>query len=184
MRENISNKIDEKLLDKIIAVAYGDAGLYDRLVVWMKARRNPEIEKLMDVYRLTAYSVHSLDEKKLPEANLKSVYHKIGQREKTKPAVPFIHSISFSKPLVPSAVIGIFIIIIVSVLFLYNPQPEQKYTKAEIELAQEQLGESLAIVNKVFQNTEKTLDAEVISKHVSKPLNKGLIYLNDYLIGG
>ena len=83
MRENISNKIDEKLLDKIIAVAYGDAGLYDRLIVWMHARRDPEIKTLLDEYRLTAYSVHSLDEKKLPEANLKSVYHKIGQKEKT-----------------------------------------------------------------------------------------------------
>ena len=188
MRENISNKIDEKLLDKIITVAYGDAGLYDRLNIWMNARRNLEIKKLLDEYKLTASSVHSLDEKKLPEANLKSVYQEIGQREKTKPAVPFIHSFihsfNFSKPLVSSAAIGVIIITIVSVLLFYKPQPEQKYTKAEIELAQQQLGESLAIVNKVFQNTEKTLDAEVISKHVSKPLNKGLIYLNDYLIGG
>jgi hypothetical protein len=188
MQENISNNIDEKLLDKIIAVAYGNAGLYDRLIIWMNSKRDLEIKNLLDEYKLTASSVHSLDEKKLPETNLKSVYHKIGQREKTKPAVPFIysfiHSFNFSKPLVSSAAIGVIIITIVSVLLLYNPQPEQKYTKAEIELAQQQLGESFAIVNKVFQNTEKTLDADVISKHVSKPLNKGLIYLNDYLIGG
>ena len=188
MQENISNKIDEKLLDKIIAVAYSDSGLYDRMIVWINARRYPEIDKLLDEYKLTASSVHSLDEKKLSEANLKSVYHKIGQREKTNPTVPFIHSLihsfNFSKPLVSSAVIGFIIIIIVSVLLFYTPPPEQKYTKAEIELAQQQLGESLAIVNKVFQNTEKKIDVEVLSKHVSKPLNKGLIYLNDYLIGG
>ena len=184
MRENISNKIDEKLLDKIITVAYGDAGLYDRLIVWVNARRDPEIKKLMDEYRLTASSVHSLDEKKLPEANLKSLYHKIGQGGKTNPAVPFIYSFNFSKPLVSSAVIGFIIITIVSVLLFYNPAQEQKYTKTEIELAQQQLGESLAIVNKVFKNTEKKIDVEVLSKHVSKPLNKGLIYLNDYLIGG
>ena len=184
MREKSSYKIDEKLLDKIIAVAYSDAGLYDRMVVWINVRRDPEIKGLLDEYKLTASSVHSLDEKKLPETNLKSVYHKIGQTEKTNPVVPFIHSFNFSKPLVSSAVIGFIIITIVSVLLFYNPAPEQKYTKTEIELAQQQLGESLAIVNKVFQNTEKTLDAEVISKHVSKPLNKGLIYLNDYLIGG
>ena len=41
MQENISNKIDEKLLDKIIAVAYNDAGIYDRMVVWINARRYP-----------------------------------------------------------------------------------------------------------------------------------------------
>jgi len=184
MQENISNNIDEKLLDKIIAVAYSDAGLYDRMVVWINVRRDPEIKGLLDEYKLTASSVHSLDEKKLPETNLKSVYHKIGQTEKTNPVVPFIHSFNFSKPLVSSAVIGFIIITIVSVLLFYNPAPEQKYTKTEIELAQQQLGESLAIVNKVFQNAERKLDIEVISKHVSKPLNKGLIYLNDYLIGG
>ncbi len=188
MQEHISNKIDAKLLDKIIAVAYSDAGLYDRLVVWMKARREPEIKKMLDEYKLTASSVHSLDENKLPEANLKSVYHKIGKSENPKTVFPFIyssiHPFFFSKPLVSSAAIGVIIITIVSVLLFYNPKPEHKYTKAEIELAQQQLGESLAIVNKVFQNTEKTLDADVISKHVSKHLNKGLIYLNDYLIGG
>ncbi len=184
MRENISNEIDEKLLDKIIAVAYGDAGLYDRLIVWMNSKNNPEIKKLLDEYKLTASSFHSLDEKKLPEANLKSVYYKIGQTEKTNPVVPFIHSFNFSKPLVSSAVIGFIIITIVSVLLFYNPQPEQKYTKLEIELAQQQFEHSFAIVGKVFQNAEKKLKIEVISKHVSKPLNKGLIYLNDYLIGG
>ena len=188
MQENISNKIDEKLLEKIIAVGYSDATVYERMVVWINARRYPEIEKLLNEYKLTASSVHSLDEKKLPEANLNSVYHKIGQREKTKPAFTFIdsfiHSFDFSKPLVSSAVMGFIIIIIVSVFIFYNPPPEQKYTKAEIELAQQQLGESLAIVNKVFQNTEKKIGVEVLSKHVSEPLNKGLIYLNDYLIGG
>ena len=188
MQENISNKIDEKLLDKIIAVAYSDAGLYDRMVVWINARRDSEIKKLMDEYKLTASSVHSLDEKKLLETNLKSVYNKIGQEEKTKPAVPFfysfIHSFNFSKPLVSSAAIGVIIITIVSVLLFYNSTPEHKYTKAEIELAQQQLGESFAIVNKVFKYTENKIGVEVLSKHVSQPLNKGLIYLNEYLIGG
>ncbi|MCH7962339.1 MAG: hypothetical protein IH852_00185 [Bacteroidetes bacterium] len=188
MQEKSSNKIDEKLLDKIIAVAYSDAGLYDRMVVWINAMRDPEIKELLDEYKLTASSVHSLEEKKYPEANLKSVYHKIGQRGKSNPAVPFIHSFihsfNFSKPLVSSAAVGLIIVAIVSVLLFYNPPPEQKYSKAEIEFAQKQLGESLAIVNKVFHQTRKKIDAEVITKYVSKPLNKGLNLINDYLIGG
>ena len=188
MQEKKSNKIDEKLLDKIIAVAYSDAGLYDRIIVWVKSKNNPEIKGLLDEYKLTASSVHSLDEKKLPEVNLKSVYHKIGQREKSEPAIPFIpsfiHSFNFSKPLVSSAAIGLIIIAIVSVSLFYTPPPEQKYTKAEIELAQQQLGESLAIVNKVFHQTSIKIDEEVITRYVSKPLNKGLNLINDYLIGG
>jgi hypothetical protein len=183
MQENISNKIDEKLLDKIVAVAYGDAGLYDRLIVWMNARRDPEIEKLLAEYRLTTKSVHQLIETELPESTLNYVR----QRTIAKPKNDFFSSIIYSfasKPLLSASTAGIIIVVIVSVLFFYNPPPEHNYTKAEIELAQQQLGESLAIVNKVFQNTEKKIDMEVLSKHVSKPLNKGLIYLNDYLIGG
>ncbi len=188
MQEKSSNKIDEKLLNKIIAVAYKDAGLYDRLIVWINSIKDREIKKVLNGYKLTASSVHSLDEKKLPEASLISVYRKIGQREKSEPAVPFfhsfIHSFDFSKPLVSSAAIGLIIIAIISILLFYNPQPEQKYSRAEIELAQKQFEHSLAIVGKVFQDAEEKLDNEVISKHVSKPLNKGLDFLNDYLIGG
>lgn len=183
MQENISNKIDEKLLDKIIAVAYSDAGLYDRMVVWINARRYPEIEKLLSEYKLTSKSVHQLVETELPESTLSSVR----QRTSRKSQGDFIGSIIYSfasKPLLSASTAGIMIVVIVSVLFFYNPPPEHKYTKAEIELAQQQLRESLAIVNKVFQNTEMKIDVEVLSKHVSKPLNKGLIYLNDYLIGG
>jgi len=54
MREKSSYKIDEKLLDKIIAVAYSDAGLYDRMVVWINVRRDPEIKGLLDEYKLKA----------------------------------------------------------------------------------------------------------------------------------
>jgi hypothetical protein len=183
MLEKSSNKIDEKLLDKIIAVAYNDAGLYDRMVVWIKARRYPEIKKLLDEYKLTASAVHSLDEKNLSD----SMVNSIKQRTNGKSNSDFIGSIIYSfasKPLLSASTAGIIILAIVSVLLFYNPPLQQKYTKAEIELAQRQLGESLAIVNKVFQNTEIKIDIDVLSKHVSKPLNKGLIYLNDYLIGG
>jgi hypothetical protein len=183
MQKNISNKIDDNLLDKIIAVAYSDAGFYDRMVVWINARRNPEIENLLAEYKLTAKSVHQLVETELPESTLSSVR----QRTAGKFQTDFIGSIIYSfasKPLLSASTVGIIIVVIVSILFFYNPPPENKYTKAEIELAQQQLGESLTIVNKVFQNTEMIIDVEVLSKHVSKPLNKGLIYLNDYLIGG
>ena len=175
--------IDEKLLDKIIAVAYSDAGLYDRLVVWINARRYPEIENMLAEYRLTAKSVHQLIEAELPESTLSSVRQRIIRKSQNNFIGSIIYSFA-SKPLLSASTIGIIIITIVSVLLFYNPPPEQKYSRAEIELAQKQLGESLAIVNKVFHQTSKKIDAEVITKYVSKPLNKGLNLINDYLIGG
>jgi len=183
MQEYISNKINEKLLDKIISVAYSDAGLYDRLVVWIKAMRNPEVEKMLSEYKLTAKSVHQIAESELPESTISPVRQQIKGRQKNDFIGSIIYSFA-SKPLLSASMAGIIILIIISVLLFFNPPPEQKYTRAEIEIAQQQLGTSLAIVNKVFRKTEIKIDEEVLSKHVSKPLNKGLIYLNEYLIGG
>jgi len=183
MQEKSSNKIDEKLLDKIIAVAYSDAGLYDRIVVWINARRDPEIAKLLAEYKLIAKSVHRLIETDLPESMLSSVRQRIIRKSQNNVIGSIIYSFA-SKPLLFASTVGIIIITIISVLLFYSPTPERKYTKAEIELAQQQLGESLAIVNKVFHQTSKKIDAEVITKYVSKPLNKGLNLINDYLIGG
>lgn len=183
MQKNISNKIDEDLLDKIIAVAYNDADLFDRIIVWLKARRHPEIELILTEYKLTAKSIHQLAESELPE----SITSSVRQLNKEKVKNDFIGSIFYSiasKPMLSASTAVIIILISVSVLLFYPTSPEHKYTKAEIELAQQQLGESLAIVNKVFRKTKIKVDEEVLSKHVSKPLNKGLIFLNDYLIGG
>ena len=99
MQENISNKIDETLLDKIIAVAYGDAGLYDRMVVWIKARRYSEIELILSEYKLTAQSIHHLGESELPE----SIINSVRQQIKTKPRNNFIGSLIYSiasKPMI------------------------------------------------------------------------------------
>ena len=73
---------------------------------------------------------------------------------------------------------------IISFFLFRQPATTYKYSKAEIELAQQQLGESVAIVSKVFTKAEQKLDKEILNKHVSKQLNKGLNLVNEYLIGG
>ena len=53
-----------------------------------------------------------------------------------------------------------------------------------MELAQKQLEESVAIVNKVFKNAEKQFDNEVIPTIINNKTNKGFNLINDLLIGG
>ena len=183
MQEKSSNKMDEKLIDKIITVAYGDAVLYDRMVVWINAKRDPEIYKLLNEYKLTDNSVHQLKETEMPSSLLSSFREKIGKKSEREYAGSFIYSFA-SKPLLSASVTGLIIIAIVSVLLLNQPQQKRSYTKAEIELAQKQLEESIAIVNKVFLKAENQFDKEVLPKHVSKQLNKGFYLINEILIGG
>ncbi|MHA2167976.1 MAG: hypothetical protein ACXAAT_19190 [Candidatus Hodarchaeales archaeon] len=175
--------MDEKLLDKIIAVAYGDAGLFDKFIIYRKAKKNSCVKQLLNEHKLTANSVHNLKDIELPESTIYSVQDKMKYKSKNDFFGSVIYSGFLRKPILSAGAIGI-VVLIVSILIFYQPQPEPTFTKAEIEFAQKQLEESISIVNKVFSKAEHQFDSEVLSNHVSKQLNKGFYLINDLLIGG
>jgi hypothetical protein len=184
MQKNNSNKIEESLLDKIIAVAYNDAGWIDRIIVYRMAKKDPIVKQLLNEYRLTAASVHNIKETELPASISNTVRVKIDEETTSNPVGSFIYSRLFARPTLSTVVVGILMITIVGILFFNKPIPEYTYTKVEIELAQKQLQESIAIVNNVFLKAETELDTEVMPIHVGKQVNKSFNVLNDYLIGG
>jgi hypothetical protein len=184
MQKNNSNKIEESLLAKIIAVAYGDAGLMDKIKIYKLAKKNALVKQLLIEYRLTANTVHKIEETELPASISDKVRSRIEGESNSNAVGSFIYSRLFARPILSTSVALLLMIGIVGIFLFTKPASESKYSKIEIELAQQQFEHSLAIVGKVFRHAEKKLEVEVISKHVSKPLNTGLIYLNDYLIGG
>ncbi len=184
MSENNLNNLEPELVDKIISVAYGDASITERIIVNWKASRNDEVRKVLEEYKATANSVHSIRKEKLPEYVIESVRRRIEFENETESLISKIYFALFRKPIFSAAVVGIFVLALVSVLIFKQPASTSKYSKTEIELAQQQLGESIAIVNKVFNKVEKKLDKEIINDRVNKQLNKGLNLVNEYLIGG
>jgi len=48
------DNINPKLIDKIINVAYGDARITERIIVFWKASRNGEVKRILDEYKTTA----------------------------------------------------------------------------------------------------------------------------------
>ena len=176
--------IEESLLDKIIAVAYGDAGLIDRVIIYRTAKIDPFVKQLLNEYKLTAASVHKIKETELQAGISNAVKAKLEVEVKSKPIGSFIYSRLFARPILSTGIAGILMIIIVGVLYFNKPAPEYTYTKVEIELAQQQLQESIAIVNNVFLKAETELDTEVMPIHVGKQVNKSFNVLNEYLIGG
>ena len=184
MQKDNSNKIEEPVLNKIIAVAYGDASLMDRMIIYNLARKDALVKKLLNEYKVTASSVHKIQEIELPTNISDGVRSRISGESNHNKIGSFIYSGLFARPILSSAIALILVTGIAGIFLLNKPATEYKYSKSELELAQQQLEQSIAIVGKVFQQAEKKLEVEVISKHVSKPLNTGLIYLNDYLIGG
>jgi uncharacterized membrane protein YgaE (UPF0421/DUF939 family) len=90
----------------------------------------------------------------------------------------------WNKKAIPATVLGILIVIIISILLLKEPVQTSKYSKAEIELAEKQLKQSLAIVGKAFQKAENDFSNEILNKQVNKNLNRGYYLVNNILIGG
>ena len=179
-----SVNIKQKLIDKIISVAYGDASITERIIVNWKASRNDEVRKILEEYKTTANSVHSMGRENLPEYVIDSVRRRIEFENESENLISKIYFALFAKPIFSAAVVSIFVLAIMSMFLFRQPVTIHKYSKAEIELAQRQLGESIAIVNKVFNKAEQKLDKEIINDRVSKQLNKGLNLVNEYLIGG
>ena len=184
MQKNNLNKVDESLLDKIISVAYGDAGWIDRIIVYRMANKDPLVKQLLYEYKLIAESIQKIKETELPSSIIESVKVKLGNEPDSNPIGSFIYSWLFVRPILSTGIAGILIITICSILLFHKPAPEYTFTKVEIELAQKQLQESIAILNKVFRKAETELDTEVMPKHVGKQVNKSFNLLNELLIGG
>lgn len=179
-----SINIDEKMYDKIIAVAYNDASLTDRFIVYRMAKRNSDVKKILEEYKRTANALRNIKPDELPDTVIDSVNSKIENSKSENLLGSLIYSKIVARPLLSSSIVGLIILGLSALLFFNQPQPSKQYSKAEIELAQKQLSESLAIVNRVFKNAEQQLDKKVVPNIINKNIDKGFNLINDLLIGG
>ncbi len=167
-------EISEEYLDKIIAVAYGDASLLDKLKVYMDARKDERIKQILLQYKSTASVVHSIAREDYRDStNIKRV--------SKHPFMTYILRFVVYKPAVSSAFVAALIIILAAVVLLRKPEPKQTYTKAQVELAEKQVKESFAIVAAVFNRSSNEIRNDVLNKKVGGNLQKGVSIINDIL---
>ena len=179
--------MDQILVDKIIRVAYGDAGIIEWFYVRLRALTNNEINSLLEEYKKTASAVQNLKQEDVPEHIIERVNNYTNSYNQRK---PIISAISFglftfwNKKAVPATVLGIILVLIVSFFVFRAPGSTHKYSKAQIELAEKQFRQSMVIVGEAFQNAEKSFSDEVLNKQVNKNLNRGYYLVNNILTGG
>ncbi len=174
MQDKNLNDISEEILDKIIAVAYKDASLKDRISIYFVAKKNPEVNRLLKEYKETAGNVKKVPLEECPDFVIKSLEIKTGKEKKSfviKPAYAF-------------AITILVISTLVFVLLNHNKEKEPVYTKAEVAQAEMQVKTSLAILNKVFKKTENLIEDDILPKRVGKPVQKSFSIINQVLIGG
>lgn len=172
--------MDEQLHDKIISVAYGDAGLLDKIRIHLLARKNGDVRNLLEEYRSTSAAVRSIEKDYLPEELIDGVKSRIGIEEKNDRSFFLdFYSFVYSKPIVSAAAATVLIAVIITSTFLKGPDLSQTYSPEEIALADKQVKQALAIVGKVFNQTENALKNDILGKRVGQPINKGLNVVND-----
>lgn len=179
MKRKKSFEIKGKLIDKIISVAYGDANIFDKLDVYIKARSNDEVKRLLDSYRATAEEVRQIGEEEYEDRsiNFRGTQNGIIEESYNSFITDFL-TIIFSRSKA-SLTVTIFIIIAVVVTLLVNRPQERNYTRQEIETADRQARKALAIVGKIFNQTQSTLEKEVLSERVAKPIREGIGIVNN-----
>ncbi|RPI73063.1 MAG: hypothetical protein EHM47_06855 [Ignavibacteriales bacterium] len=165
--------MNEELLNKIIAAAYKDAGLIDRIKIYFLAKKEPEVKKIFDEYRATASTIKNFPLERIPDSIVNSLKF---ETDRKKPLV--------LKPAYIFAVSIVAVTITIAVILFQIKKDEPVYSQAEIEFAEEQVKTSLAIVNKIFKKTENLIQEEILPKRVGKPIHKSLTIINNVLTGG
>jgi len=174
--------VDENLLNKIISVAYGEASLSDRLNIRKLAKSNKEVELLLQKHSEIARKARELETESFPDELLEKV-NKATNNSKSKEKSLFfdIYSFIFMRPAVSAAILSIFILALISTLIIQRPEIHEQYSKKEIELADKQVKQSLALIANVFKKTTTTVEEDILTERVSKPIKESFNLVNEYL---
>ena len=167
--------ISEEYLDRIICVAYGDAGFLDRIKIYLDARRDPEIKKILAEHKETAKKVHLIS----PEE-----YHgniPVMKKSHTNNSLLNYLYIFFKGPVISGA-IALMIMAGIAGYFLTNNNHRMNgYTKQQLIIANQQAKESFAIVASILDRTKDDLRNNIINEKINKPIKMGLTIVNKYL---
>jgi hypothetical protein len=173
-----SFEINEDILNKVISVAYGDAGLFDKFLVSRFVRKYPDVKILLNEYRKTANDVKKTKGEKCPDELLIRIKDKtIDVNKNSKTFISDFFSVMFVSPVVSTVLVVIVIGVILFGVFLKSPR-EYKYSQKEIELADKQTKQALTIVGKIFNETNNTLKEEVLKSRVAKPIRESISVVN------
>jgi hypothetical protein len=174
-------KISDKLMNSIIATAYGDAGFFERLKIYILAGKSPGVKDLLYEYRETAKNVHSIKPDECPDEVLNKI-KSISEFENKPSSFLFdIYAALFTRPAI-SAIAAVVITAVLVLSVSLNQGSFNGYTSAEIEQANRQTRQALAIVSSIFSKTEESIKKDILIDKVSKPLNNGVTTVNNLFI--
>jgi len=180
MNNKKTYNIDDKTLEKIISVAYGSAGIKDRISIYLLTKKSSEAKSILNDYRDTASQVHKLETEEMPEKILRKVQTEIkaGIKKERSFLSDFL-SLFLFKPRFSFTAVVIIVAAIVMSIFVRDNRMNSKYSQQEIERASRQTKQALALVSNIFNTTKTTITDDIIPNRVAKPINESFNYVNE-----
>ena len=175
-----SKHIEDKYLDKIIRVAYGEGNIFERFSVYYRSGKNPEIKKIFEEYRETAMALEDMKNENCPDELVKKTESNIFGNARISLRIP---AIIFSRPVLSTAAAAAAVILF-SLIVLETQKPQPQYSGTQVKQAEVQVKETLAIIDRVFQNTRRTIEDDVLKKKVTPPIREGVNVVNNLFKGG
>jgi len=172
-------KMNEKLNERIISAAYGDAGIVERLKIYWIARHNEEAKSTLAEYRKIADRVHSIRGEEYPEASAIKTIQRIKREEANEKTFSIGWTSQLSKRPGVYAFGAILVVMAIAFALLREPKPNYEgYTEAQVKTADRQAKEALAIVGRVINRSRNTLKNDVLIKQIGLPIHESVQTVN------
>ncbi len=177
--------MNEKLIEKIISVAYGDAGFIDRIHIGILAMKDKEVMELLNEYRKTAGEVHSLREEEYPEEAVNKILKAadIGGKEKHT-FVADIFGVFVRRPFAASAAAFLLVGLLVTTMFITNREPELKFSHDEISKAGEDTRIVFKAIDELINGAGDLIIDNVLKEKVAAPINENLLKVSNIINEG
>ena len=176
--------MEEKLLNRIISVAYNAASIWEKFKIHRLANQDSEVKAILNEYKKVASQTHNIEQEYCPDEIIKKVKNINKIKSSKENTLLFdLYSFVFRRPAISAAIFSVFILAFVSTLIFKRPEIREQYSKQEIELADSQVKHSLALIGEVFRKTTLTVEKDVLTDRVSIPIKESFNLVNDYLQG-
>lgn len=178
------NKPDELTEHLIISVAYGDCTFAERVKLWFLLKKSPGLKTLFEEYKTTADKVKNLSVTEYENASFLNEFVKPKINLFDDSPVEKTASLFIRKPFAFSSAVVLTVAAITLGIIFNKPLNSPQYSEEEIARANMQVKESLALIGTVLNKTQNTIEEEIFSKRVAKPINKGINTVNNLFSNG
>lgn len=167
----------------IINLAFNDGNPFKRIKAYFHIKKCEDCAALFKEYKAEAKAIHNLPEIECPEELIKNTEKIIGKPGFTTPSFLSDLAAIFSRVRLRFAATGFAVVVCVAlgIFFIREKHVEKprQYSFEEIKNADYQAKQALAYVGKILNGTQTKLKEEILSKHVTKPLEKSITVIND-----